>query len=233
MTRATTRLVAAGAVALIAFVMLVGLGTWQVRRLGEKRALIAQVETRVHAASVAAPGPAEWRRIDTASAQYRSVRLSGRYLDAQALVQASTVRGPGWWVITPLREARGFTVLVNRGFVPERRAPAPPRGAVTVAGLLRISEPGGGFLRSNDPQGDRWYSRDVAAIAAAKRLGTVAPYFVDADAASSPAPGPLGGLTVLSFPNNHIGYALTWYGLAAMVIIGFVIFVRSSRRPER
>jgi surfeit locus 1 family protein len=229
-TRPTTRLVAAATVALAAFVALLALGTWQVQRLAWKRALIAQVESRVHAAPVAAPGPAEWAGITADSAQYRRVRLTGRFLGQQALVQASTVRGAGWWVLTPLRDDRGFTVLVNRGFVSERRAPALREGGVTVTGLLRISEPGGGFLRSNDPAADRWYSRDVAAIAAAKGLGTIAPYFVDADEASSPQPGPVGGLTIIAFPNSHLVYALTWYGLAAMVLVGFWIFVRAHRR---
>ncbi len=127
-------------------------------------------------------------------------------------------------------------VLVNRGFVPEGRSdPSARSGAVSrgrthLAGLLRLSEPGGGFLRSNDPAGGRWYSRDVAAIAQARGLGTVAPYFVDADAESEPGPRPLGGLTVVSFRNTHLIYALTWFCLAGMSAwAGFQLL---RRRPE-
>ena len=128
-------------------------------------------------------------------------------------------------------------VLVNRGFVPAdmrdraARAATEPAGDVTVTGLLRLTEPGGGFLRRNDAAGDRWFSRDVEAIAAARGLTNVAPYFVDADAASNPAePLPVGGLTVIAFHNSHLVYAITWYGLALMVVGGAWLVRRESRR---
>jgi surfeit locus 1 family protein len=110
-------------------------------------------------------------------------------------------------------------MLLNRGFVPADRrdvAPRPPIGPAAVTGLLRLSEPGGGFLRANDPATGRWYSRDVAAIARARRIGPVAPYFIDADAAPGPARYPVGGLTVVRFPDNHLVYALTWFALAGL-----------------
>ncbi len=126
-------------------------------------------------------------------------------------------------MVTPLRREDGSLVLVNRGFVPgSRKDPATRQegqvsGPVEVVGLLRLTEPGGAFLRANDPGRDRWYSRDVAAIAAAKGLPDTAPYFVDADAAPNPGGLPIGGLTVVAFPNNHLVYAITWYGLALML----------------
>jgi len=140
---------------------------------------------------------------------------------AETLVKAVTEQGAGFWVMTPLRTAQGV-VLINRGFVPSdrrspaSRAPGQIAGPVTVTGLLRTAEPGGAFLRSNDPNADRWYSRDVAAIARARRLGPVAPFFVDADATPNPGGYPVGGLTVVHFPNNHLIYALTWFGLALL-----------------
>ena len=92
-------------------------------------------------------------------------------------------------------------VLINRGFVPmDRRDPAswpPPPALAVVTGLLRVSEPGGGFLRSNAPTADRWYSRDVAAIASARKLDGAAPYFIDADASPDASALPVGGLTVV------------------------------------
>ena len=96
------------------------------------------------------------------------------------------------------------------------RAAGDLSGPVSVTGFLRISEPGGGFLRSNDPAGGRWYSRDVAAIAEAEGLAKVAPYFIDADTTPNPGGLPVGGLTVVSFRNSHLVYALTWFALAAM-----------------
>ncbi|KAB7786330.1 SURF1 family protein [Methylorubrum populi] len=216
-----------------------GLGTWQVERRVWKLALINRVEARIHAEPVPAPGPEEWPGLTAASAEYRRVRLTGRFAhDRATLVQALSERGAGFWVLVPLVTDRGFTVLVNRGFVPtearERsaRAAGEPEGEVTLTGLLRLSEPGGGFLRRNDPAADRWYSRDVAAIATARGIDgstEVAPYFVDADAAPNPGGLPMGGLTVVAFHNNHLVYALTWYALALMTA-GALIFV--LRQPS-
>ncbi len=126
-------------------------------------------------------------------------------------------------MLTPLQRGDGTLVLVNRGFVPSERRDAStrqsgnPDGQVEITGLLRMTEPKGGFLRNNVPQHNRWYSRDVAAIAAARGLDDVAPFFVDADAGSQTTGGPIGGLTVISFPNNHLIYALTWFALAFML----------------
>lgn len=212
------------------------LGAWQIERRAWKLDLIARVNSRIHAPPAPAPSPTDWPAITDRSAAYRHVSLRGRFLhDRETLVQAVTERGPGFWVMTPLVETRGFTVLVNRGFVPPERAPSATRGAaqlagpVTVTGLLRITEPGGGFLRRNDPGSGRWYSRDVAAIAAARGLATVAPYFVDADATPNPGGYPVGGLTVVSFRNAHLQYAVTWFTLALLTLGGLVVLVRHNR----
>lgn len=209
---------------LIAFVVLIALGVWQIERRAWKLALIDRVEQRVHAPAQPIPAPASWAAISAANDEYRHVSLKGRFLhDHETLVQAVTEEGPGYWVLTPLQRDDGTQVLVNRGFVPsERRDPSTrragnPDGQVEITGLLRITEPKGGFLRNNVPQHNRWYSRDVAAIAAARGLGNVAPFFVDADAGSQSGSGPIGGLTVVRFPNNHLIYALTWFALAFML----------------
>ncbi|MEJ8853189.1 SURF1 family protein [Variovorax robiniae] len=218
---------ATAAVAVLLFAGFIALGTWQVERRAWKLDLIERVEQRVHAPAVAAPGPASWPTVSAARDEYRHVRVSGTFLhDRETLVQAVTTLGAGFWVLTPLRQSHdGHVVLVNRGFVPpearERaaRSAMEPAGETSVTGLLRMTEPKGGFLRSNDAAGGRWYSRDVQAIAAARGLADVAPYFIDAD--GTPAAGerdwPVGGLTVIRFQNNHLVYALTWYALALMV----------------
>ncbi|CAN7297157.1 SURF1 family protein [Bosea sp. LjRoot237] len=206
----------------LATLVFAGLGIWQLLRLGWKLDLIARVEQRLTAPPVAAPGPAQWDGISVAADEYRRVVLQGRYLDTpETLTMAVTERGPGFWVLAPFRVDAGFTVLVNRGFVPEGQRAAVDRRKVAgeearVVGLLRLSEPDGGFLRANDPAAGRWYSRDVTAIAQARGLGEVAPYFVDADAATEPGPLPQGGMTQVSFRNTHLVYALTWFCLALM-----------------
>lgn len=200
---------------LFATVMFAALGIWQVQRLGWKRDLVARVEARLRAPLQPAPiaaGPAD---------EYRRVRLTGIFRhDRATLVDALTERGPGFWVITPL-VTPSATVLVNRGFVPpERKADhARPEGVVMITGLLRLSEPHGRILRPNLPEDERWYSRDVAAIARARSLGRVANYFIDAGA--TPAGSlPIGGLTVVKFRNAHLGYALTWFALAGLGAFG-------------
>jgi surfeit locus 1 family protein len=210
-----------------AILLLIGLGIWQVERLQWKRALIAQTNRQLALPPVPAPGPDAWRTIGKADA-YRPVLATGRYrAGADAYVQAVTELGGGYWVMTPLATDAGFTLLVNRGFVPAAlrgRVPV-PAGPQRVVGLLRLSEPNGAFLRHNDPAADRWYSRDVAAIGARHRLDRLAPYFIDA---REPTSGwPRGGLTVVRFPNNHLVYAITWFGMAALV--AFMAW-RSRRR---
>ncbi|BAI96936.1 SURF1-like protein [Sphingobium sp. TA15] len=218
-------------IALLLFAGFCALGAWQVQRLAWKRDLIARVDARIHALPIPAPRAAG--RAD----EYRRARISGHFLhDKAALVQAVTVRGPGFWVLTPLVTDQGFTLIVNRGFVPpdRRRDYARPPGEVHVTGLLRLSEPGGGFLRSNDPAADRWYSRDVAAIAATQRIsGPVPDYFIDADAARDPDSLPVGGLTVVKFPNSHLQYAITWFALAAMVAGAYIFVMRQERKDRR
>ncbi len=211
---------------LLAVAALLALGTWQVQRRAWKLDLIAKVEARLHAAPV--PAPRSAGRDDA----YLRVVARGSYLPGRdTFVQASTVRGPGWWVLTPLRDAAGTIVVINRGYVPTRTAP-PLTGLVTVTGLLRVSEPGGGFLRSNDPARDRWHSRDVAAIAAKRGLGQVAPYFIDADASADGRGQPVGGLTVVKFANSHLVYAITWYTLAIMAAAGFLYWLRLTRAED-
>ncbi|MFC5358835.1 SURF1 family protein [Azospirillum himalayense] len=229
-------LVLLGVLALAGVAVFTSLGVWQVERLFWKLDLIQRVEERAQAAPVPAPGPEDWPAVTAASQEYRRVSVTGRFLnDKETLVQAVTERGGGFWVLTPLRTDRGFTVLVNRGFVPpERRSTdSRPDGLIdqdtTVTGLLRVTEPGGGFLRSNDPAQDRWYSRDVAAIAAARGVTEAAPYFIDAEA-SPPGGLPVGGLTVLKFRNNHLVYALTWFALALMLIAASLYVARSEGR---
>ncbi|MEJ1167639.1 SURF1 family protein [Variovorax sp. CCNWLW235] len=230
--------------AALAFAGFFALGNWQVERRAWKLDLIARVEQRVHAPASEAPARDRWPQINAAADEYRHLRISGTFLhDKETLVQASTRLGAGFWVLTPLQAADGTTVLVNRGFVPpearERssRTAIEPKGETAVTGLLRITEPKGGFLRKNDPAANRWFSRDVQAIAAARGLNNAAPYFVDAEAAAT-APGaapswPAGGLTVIAFPNSHLVYAITWYGLALMVA-GAAWFVwRDDRRRRR
>lgn len=236
-----------GVVALIAFDLvavlivagLAALAIWQVHRRAEKLDLIARVEARLRTQPVPAPGPDAWTGISAASDAYRRVSARGRWLpDRSVLVQAVTERGGGSWVMTPLAREDGTTILVNRGFIPTEERDAEswrPRilEPATVSGLLRITEPGGGFLRANAPAEDRWHSRDIAAIAQARGIAGAAPYFVDADATPNAGGFPIGGLTVLRFPNSHLVYAVTWFTLALMLAGGILLVLRNEYRLRR
>ncbi|MEO8936169.1 MAG: SURF1 family protein [Burkholderiaceae bacterium] len=218
---------------LLLFVMLLcvftGLAAWQVERRAWKHALIERVEQRVHRAAIDAPGQAGWPLVTAADDEYRHVRATGRFVPGrETFVRAATVLGSGYWLIAPFRLADGSVILVNRGYVASNdRSRVVAAGDETlVTGLLRITEPGGSFIQHNDPALDRWYSRDVEAIARARGLRDVAPYFIDAegdpanagdggvDAASRGIP--VGGLTVVSFSDNHLLYAIIWGILALM-----------------
>jgi surfeit locus 1 family protein len=229
----------------IGIVVLMGLGFWQLERLLWKSALVALIEARVHAVpGRIAPEP-DWPRWTPAADEYRRVRLTGTFLnDKETLVHGNAPRDTrgnvvsGFFVLTPLRLADDAVVIVNRGFVPPefaepaKRPGSQPQGEVTITGLVRGSQERGWFVPKDNPAAGQWFSRDAKAIAAAARLERVAPFLIDADA--SPAfPWPKGGLTVVRFPNNHLEYALTWFGLAATLVGVFAVFVFRTLRPAR
>jgi surfeit locus 1 family protein len=233
-------LLLAGALACAAFA---ALGGWQLRRLAWKEDLIARVESHLRAAPATAPAPAAWSALGRGD-EYRRVRLRGRYEhEHETAVRAVTALGGGYWILTPMLCEGGFRVLVNRGFVPAElrpratRAAQEPAGVQQLTGLLRFSEPGGSLLQRNDSSAERWVSRDVPAIAAARGLehavpsAPVAPYFVDAEAGSAtPATWPRAGLTVVRFSNNHLVYAVTWSALALMTAGAMAYLVVDARR---
>ena len=229
------------------FISFLSLGTWQVQRRAWKLDLIERIDQRVHAQPVAVPAPADWPRISKETHEYLPVSAQGRWLEGRSvLTQAVSELGAGFWLLTPLQQADGSQVLVNRGFVPtaERKAfadriAAAAAGAaaetVAVTGLLRLSEPKGGFMRENAAAEDRWHSRDVAAIAAAKGLAQAAPFFIDQGLpgqAVAENQWPRPGLTVIQFSNTHAVYALTWFGLALMVLLAAWLVVRHERRAR-
>jgi surfeit locus 1 family protein len=228
-----------GILTVLAICLFLALGVWQVQRLAWKTDLIARVSARVNAPAVQAPARPEWSRVNKADDEYRHITLHGRFLnDAEAQVYTVSDYGPGYWVMTPLRRDDGSVVYVNRGFVPmDKRAPSTRtegqwQGEVTVTGLLRMSETRGWLLQqANDPAHDAWYRRDIAAIAQARHIGGVAPYFVDADSTPNRGGWPKGGLTVVKFPNSHLMYAITWFLLAAM-LTAVSVWLVWLRKPE-
>ena len=229
----------------VGIVVLMALGFWQFERLIWKSALIALIEARVHAVPGRIAAEPEWPRWTAADDEYRRVRLTGTFLhDKETLVHGNAPRDAtgkvanGFFVLTPLSLPDGAVVIVNRGFVPPefadpaKRPGSQPQGEVTITGLVRGSQERGWFVPKDDPGAGQWFSRDVKAIAAAARLERAAPFRIDADA-SPVFPWPKGGLTVVRFPNNHLEYALTWFGLAAALVVVFAVFAFRTLRPVR
>jgi surfeit locus 1 family protein len=224
---------------LMASLLFAALGVWQVHRLAWKEALIA----RVTQATTAPPLPFSAPPAGPAAPfEYHRVVMTGHYeAPSTTLVTAATDLGSGYWDMVVLRGGTiPRAVWVNRGFVPigSRRAvvaASTPIGPVTVTGLIRLAEPTGTWLRANRPDTDHWYSRDLIAMAQARRIAPVAsPMFIDAQI-EAPRPAnaaPVPGLTVLNFPNSHLGYAVTWFTLALLSAGGAILLSRRHGLPE-
>lgn len=214
------------------FFLFAALGVWQLERRIWKLALIEQVDSRLRAAPVPVPDVTKWRGYDASANDYRRVEAIGVFQnDRETKVDALTERGAGFWLMTPLATGSG-EILVNRGFVPTDKASwSRPQGRVIVRGLLRPTEPHGRFLRPNRPSEERWFSRDVAAIARARHLARVAPFFIDADRSGAANEPPIGGMTVVTFRNAHLSYAITWFALALLSAAGLVLLSRDRQKP--
>lgn len=222
-----------------AFAIMVGLGTWQMQRLAWKERLIAAVSERTSLPATDLPMQA-----DANTNEYQPVTVSGRYHPDKE-VRLYTVlgepkgfyRGPGWLIITPLERDDGSFILINRGFVPIDRISDPAgwqatTSPVTVTGLLRLAEHREPFAATDQPQKREFFTRDPAAMA--KAVGIKAPAVTIDAQAQGQGILPQGGETRLVFPNRHLEYALTWYGLAASLVGVGAAFAwgRAKRRDK-
>ena len=204
------------------------LGIWQLERLEWKEGLIEAVTTRVGAPAVPldealalAPAEAEWRK----------VYVEGNFLheDESYLFAVGPGGRPGLHVLTPLQRDGGI-VLIDRGFVPEalRDPQTRPEGQIEgntrVEGVLRFPQTPSMFSPPPDAQTRTWYVRDPEGIAAARGLDLEADVYIEADATPNPGRWPLGGQTAVSFPNNHLQYAMTWFGLALALLAVYLVY---------
>ena len=201
--------------AVAGFAFLMSLGIWQLERKVWKENLIATLNARV------STPPRDLPVSSTQDAdEFSRVRLRGSFAPGEsALVYTAgsalrpDISGPGYWVLSPLRTDGGKTVVINRGFVAEKNAVPPPSGEVELVGALRWPDDDSVFTPADEPTKNIWYHRDPLAIAAAKGWGPVAPFTVEQDSpqlAGAPKVGPL----VVHLRNNHLQYAITWFGLA-------------------
>lgn len=219
----------------------IALGAWQIERKAWKEALIADLSQRLSAEPQALPPPERWASLRRADDEFRRVVLAATIAPEQeALVYASAtafrtdVSGPGYWVFALAELAGGSVVVLNRGFVPEGRQASdthrPVAGRLPVIGVMRWPEPRGWFSAKDDPAHNLWFVRDHLAVAAAKGWGTVAPFYVELETPTSRTALPRAGRVAASLRNEHLQYAMTWFGLAAVLAVAFAFWVRSRRR---
>ena len=223
--------------AVLLFAVLVGLGAWQIQRKAWKEGLIAVLNERLAAPPSALPLPGMWPGLDQARDEYRRVKFSAAFDHGrEALVYAAAsafrpdVSGPGYWVFTPAHLAAGGVVMVNRGFVPEAkreiatRAAGEIAGPVEIVGVMRWPERREWFSSADSPNSNLWFTRDPRAIAAAKGLPAVAPFYVEQESPIPPGGVPQPGKLVPKLRNEHLQYALTWFGLASVLVVAFGVW---------
>ncbi|GAB4522173.1 MAG: SURF1 family protein [Parvularculaceae bacterium] len=206
-----------------ALAILLALGTWQVNRLAWKTALIAQIEARTKEPPTALDLILA-SQAPVGEMEYSPVRVRGRFDHAREIHLFTNYQGtPGYFIITPLIRSDGSAVLVNRGYAPiELKDPALRReglveGEVEIEGLLRASRSRAPFAPDDQPEENIWFTADAEAMAFIAGV-EAPPLFIDALADQTRGPWPRGGVTRLEFRNAHLGYAITWYGLAATLL---------------
>lgn len=200
------------------FACLCGLGAWQLERLQWKLALIARVNDHMAAAPLALD---RVMTMDVDEAQYRRVTLGGRFDHArEAYVFTTDAGAPVYHVLTPFTVDDGRVLMVDRGEVPKEKLDPAMRelgnvaGETHITGVWRVPDAPGAFTPPPDRARRIWYARDLASITAADQLTLAAPVVIEADSTPNPGGWPRGGQTVVSFRNQHLSYAVTWFGLA-------------------
>jgi surfeit locus 1 family protein len=231
---------------LVLMALFVTLGIWQVERLGEKERLIANVASRMTLNPEPLPPVGEWSAFDADAWNYRPVTVAGTFRPEQTVLvftsladQRGKFSGPGYWVMTPLELAAGGTVFVNRGFVPEASAEAFAAGGtvepglVSLEGVARATEEINSFTPAPDTAKRIEWVRNTERLAslAGQVKQPVAPVYIDLPALGD-GTLPQGGETVVSFPNNHLGYAITWFGFATLVPFLLFFWARRQGAPK-
>lgn len=219
---------------LMALVILIGLGNWQLERRAWKLALIADVESRIDAPPISLQR-AIGRYKEGEPVEYVPATARGTFLhDREIHLFRQRVDGAGGYhIFTPFQPQEGPILFVNRGYVPpDKKEPASRlegqiEGLTEVTGLIRTDGTPGMFVPPNNAEKGEWFSRDHKEMAAAAGLVDVAPVFLDLDDTANPGGLPQGGQTRITFKNDHLGYALTWFGLA-VVLVGVYLAHQAS-----
>jgi surfeit locus 1 family protein len=242
-----------GIFTLVMVALFIGLGVWQLQRRIEKHALIAALTERLAAAPGALPSPAQWSALTPAHDEFRRVSFAATYEprpDAMVYSSGSAVRedisGPGTWAFLPAALPGGETVVINAGFMQNTMQDRTQQDRavtrlitnepVTLTGYIRFPEAAGVLTPAESMAKRLWFTRDHLAMAHALGWGQdgrpVAPFYIDLEqpvpASGIPKPGPLD----VHLKDDHLQYAITWFGLAGAVVIAFGVWLRAQRRAS-
>lgn len=224
-------------VALAALLVLVGLGAWQLQRKAWKEGLIAAMHERLAAAPVGLPPASQWSSLNVDNAEFRRVKFHAQFTEGRGVyvyVAGSALRDdikePGYFAFAPARLDDGTTVVVNRGYIPMDQQIGWPAGTLEVVGYLRWPERRPWFLSETSSASDTWFVRDQQAMAAAKGWGDVAPFYVDQESPVPTSDLPRPAALKVNLRNDHLQYAVTWFGLAAVLVGCFVAWLVTRRR---
>lgn len=228
---------------LVSLAILVALGTWQVERLSWKEALVAELDQRIHDEALPLAQVEELAKRG-GNVDYRPMVATGRFDNSRERHFLATYQGEsGFYIYTPLILEDGRSLMVNRGFVPygnkepETRVLGQLTDVVTVKGLARarLTKKPSMMVPDNDVTGNVFYWKDLDAMATSTGLdlGRVLPFFVDAAPGEIPGGMPIGGVTIVELPNNHLQYAVTWYGLALALLVISAIQWRRVRAGKQ
>jgi cytochrome oxidase assembly protein ShyY1 len=239
-----------GAFTLLMVALFVGLGIWQLQRRIEKHALVAALTERVAAPPQALPPPSQWSTLKAAGDEFRRVRFAATYAppkDAMVYSSGSAVRGdisgPGTWAFLPALLADGNTVAVNAGFVEntmqdrgvEDRAVARllTNEPVMLTGYIRFPEAAGVLTPKENTAKRLWFTRDHLAMARALGWGEggkqVAPFYIDLEQPVPLSGVPKSGPLEVHLKDDHMQYAITWFGLAIAVVLAFGVWLWGQR----
>ena len=224
---------------LAAFAVLVSLGQWQLNRKVWKETLIDAMTQRLAAAPEELPPPDQWNTLTPDNAEFRRVKLHGEFLpvrDTYAYVAGSALRNdikePGYYVFRPVKLANGKIVALNRGYVPLEYMEQTPAGPAEIVGYIRFPEKAAWFMTEASSNGDTWFVRDPQAMARARGWGEVAPFYIDQESPVPPGGLPRPSALAVTLRDDHLGYALTWFGLAAVLAGVYIAWLISRRRTK-
>ena len=238
-----------GIVTLAMVLVFVGLGVWQLQRRAEKHALMAALTERLAAAPGSLPLPAQWGALTPAADEFRRVSFKATFAsapDAMVYSSGSAVRedvsGPGTWAFVAARLPSGETVVINTGFVQNTMQDRPVEDRavaqlitgqpVTLTGYIRFPEAAGILTPAENLTKRLWFTRDHRAMGRTLGWGEVAPFYIDLEQ-PVPASGiPKPGALEVHLKDDHLQYAITWFGLAGAVVIAFGVWLRGQRRTK-